>query len=238
MAKASSENRNDSLSVPWKDIVRFVRQLSHDIRNNLNAAELQSAYIAELTNEPELQNEIKRLRAMVAEIGTSLQRLTVGLSQIEPNFMPYRAADFVEDLKRKVAKEFPDDAAKVTWDVQLGDAMLKIDPQLLEQALLELFANAFQHGYGVNAVAVKACIDKKQFTFALSEPKARFDLSTANWGHEPLRQVSQGHYGLGLNRVRVTVEAHGGAFGAHYDRAASVLLTTITLPLSDEPPSA
>ena len=234
MAKAPAETQTDSLNVPWDDIVRFVRQLGHDIRNNLNAAELQSAYIAELTDDAELKNEIKRLREMVAEIGVSLQRLTVGLGQITPNFMSYRAADFMEDLRQKVAKDFSGDAAKVNWEVKLGDAHLNIDPQLLEQALTELFTNAFQHERNTPGLTAKAHIDKNRFTFVLHEPKARFDLSTENWGREPLRNVSQGHYGLGLNRVRVIIEAHGGQLQAQYDRAASALVTTITLPLSRE----
>ena len=45
MAGNSSEAPTDSLTVPWSDTVRFVRQLSHDLRNDLNAIELQSAYI-------------------------------------------------------------------------------------------------------------------------------------------------------------------------------------------------
>ena len=54
MARNSSENRTDSLSLPWSDTVRFVRQLSHDLRNDLNAIELQSAYISELAQDQEL----------------------------------------------------------------------------------------------------------------------------------------------------------------------------------------
>ena len=30
------------------DIVKFIRQLGHDLRNHLNAAELQAAYLAEI----------------------------------------------------------------------------------------------------------------------------------------------------------------------------------------------
>ena len=33
-------------NVSWENFVKFVRQLSHDLRNQLNAAELQSALIA------------------------------------------------------------------------------------------------------------------------------------------------------------------------------------------------
>src|SRR5438067_9197333 len=91
-----------SPSVPWPDMVKFVRQLSHDIRNNLNAVELQSAYLAELAEEGEMKNEVQRLREMTSQIGTSLQRLTAGLSGANPNPIPYPAAEFVEDIKQKL----------------------------------------------------------------------------------------------------------------------------------------
>ena len=212
-------------------MVKFVRQLSHDIRNNLNAVELQSAYLAELATEGEMKTEVQRLREMISQIGISLQRLTAGLSQANPNLISYPAADFIEDLKPKLAKEFPDNAAKMTWDMQLKDATLQIDPQLVQQAFLELFGNAFQHERNIKSITAKAYIDNNRFVFELREPKARFELSTENWGREPLRNVSQGHYGLGLNRARSIAEAHGGDFRAEYDRKTSTLITTLTLPV-------
>ena len=228
---SSKQPPDNSPGVPWPDMVKFVRQLSHDIRNNLNAVELQSAYLAELAEEGEMKNEVQRLREMISQIGTSLQRLTAGLSQANPNLIPYPAADFVEDLKQKLAKEYPDNAAKVTWDVQLKDATLQIDPQLVQQAFLEIFSNAFQHERNIKSITAKAYIDKNRFVFELREPKARFELSTENWGREPLQNVSQGHYGLGLNRARSIAEAHGGDFRAEYDRKTSTLITTLRLPI-------
>jgi len=228
----SSQPGGESPSVAWPDMVKFIRQLSHDIRNNLNAVELQSAYLAELAEEAEMKNEIQRLREMISAVGTNLQRLTAGISQISPTPIPYPAADFVEDLKQKLSKDLPDNAAKVTWDVQLKDAALEIDPQLAQQAFLELFSNAFQHERNVKSIAVKTYIDKDRFVFELREPKARFELSTENWGHQPLRNVSQGHYGLGLNRARSIAEAHGGDLRAEYDRKTSTLVTVVTLPAS------
>jgi two-component system, OmpR family, sensor kinase len=235
MGSTASEDHTDSLSVSWTDIVRFVRQLSHDLRNHLNAAELQAVYIGELTGDAELKTEIKRLRATIAGLGAVLQKLSADLGQIKPTFMPYRAVDFVEDLRQKFAHDFPQKSAAVNWDVQPGDAALNVDPQLLQQALLELFANAFQHERGQGQLAATAKIDNDRFVFTLRESKAGFELATENWGREPLRKISQGHYGLGLNRVRVIVEAHGGELHAHYDPTESVLLTTITLPFSAEP---
>ena len=229
MADAVPENKSDSLSVPWIDAVRFVHQLSHDLRNHLNAIELQSAYISELDGGAELKGEIKRLREMISRFSAVLQKLT-GLGEVKPNLISYRASDFVEDLRKTIAHEFPKESAEIPWDIQAGDAMLNIDPQLLQQAFSEVFANAFQHDRGKGVFIAAARIEGKRFVFTLREPKARFESSTENWGREPFRTITRGHYGLGLNRVRVIMEAHGGEMHAEYDPKGSTLLTTLTLP--------
>ena len=230
MPTSSQSGESDPPPVPWPDLVKFIRQLSHDIRNNLNAVELQSAYLAELATDDEMKNEVQRLREMVSHVGVSLQGLTSGLSKVKPTLISYKAAEFVEDLKQKVAKELPDQANKISWDVQLKHTILQIDPQLAQQAFLELFENAFQHERNVKSITAKAYLDQNSFVFKLIEPKTSF-LSTENWGREPFRSVSQGHYGIGLNRASSIAEAHGGTFCAKYDRNASTLTTWLTFPI-------
>ncbi|HET9856838.1 MAG TPA: hypothetical protein VFP99_03315, partial [Chthoniobacterales bacterium] len=66
MSRPTERPENNSPGVPWVDMVNFVRQLSHDLRNNLNAVELQSAYLAELAEEGEMKTEVQRLREMVS----------------------------------------------------------------------------------------------------------------------------------------------------------------------------
>ena len=221
---------DDSVPVPWNNVVRFVRQLSHDLRNHLNAAELQAVFLNELAENDEMKGEIKRLREMISQLGTALQKLSTDLGRVKPHLMTYGAADFVEDMRRKVAQDFPEQSAPVPWEVQLKDETLEIDPQLLQQAILELFANAFRHQPKPDAIKVSARTERGRLVIALQEGKVSFDLPTENWGRQPLGNVGQGHYGLGLNRVRAIVEAHRGEFGAKYD--SSTLVTTITLPLS------
>ena len=220
----------DSVPVPWNNVVRFLRQLSHDLRNHLNAAELQAVYLNELAENDEMKGEIKRLRGMISQLGTVLQKLSTDLGQVKPHLMTYGAADFVEDMRRKVAQNFPEQSVLVQWEVQLKDDTFEIDPQLLQQAIVELFANAFRHEPKPDAIKVSARTENGRFVFALKERKASFDLPTKNWGRQPLGSVGQGHYGLGLNRVRAIVEAHRGEFRAQYD--SSTLVTTIALPLA------
>ena len=225
----------DSTNVGWSDLVRFVRQLSHDLRNHLNAAELQSAYLAELATDDEIKGEIKRLRQMMSELGVVLQKLSVSFAQPKPDMMSYGAADFIEDIRRKLANDFPKKESTVEWDVQLQDGNIQIDPQLLQEAFLELFSNAFRHQPAGRSIKASAQVDRGSFVFTLREQKEHFDLSTESWGREPLRRITQGHYGLGLNRARAIVESHGGQLAAQYDPTSAILATTVALPISGGP---
>jgi two-component system, sensor histidine kinase len=227
----SSENRTDSLSVPWRDTVRFVRQLSHDLRNDLNAIELQSAYISELTQDQDLQSEVKRLREVVSGLNSTLQKLSRAVGEVTPTLIPYQAAEFLADMRAEIGRDFPNESDQITWDVQV-DGMLNADPQLLMEVFAELFANAFRHDRGNGQLLASARTENDRLLFSLHEPKARFDSPTQNWGREPLRNISQRHYGLGLNRVRAIVEAHGGRLQVQHDAKASALVSTVTLPVS------
>jgi K+-sensing histidine kinase KdpD len=234
MAKLFSEGPADALNVAWSDIVRFIRQLSHDLRNHLNAIELQSAYISELERDDAVKSEIKRLHKMIAGVTSTLQSLSKAVSEVKPNLIPYRAADLLEDLRKKIDHDFSGEDAAINWNIQVGDTMLKVDPLLLQEALGELFANAVRHNHDKGRLVATASTDKNRLIFTLQEAKNRFDLPTDNWAREPLRKVCQGHYGLGLNRVRAIVEAHGGEIYAQYDPDVSALITTMVLPAFGE----
>ena len=231
MAERAPQDAKDSLSVSWNDAIRFISQLSHDLRNDLNAIELQSAYIGELEKNEEIQGEIKRLREMVSGMASTLQQLSRAVGDVKPTLISYRATDFMEDLRNKIGNDFPKQNTEINWEIQPGNAMLNVDPQLLQEVFTELFANAFRHDRGKGSLVVKAKIDDDRFLFTLHEPKDRFELPTQNWGREPIRKITQRHYGLGLNRIRVIVEAHGGKLHAQYDPNVSALITTVTLPL-------
>jgi signal transduction histidine kinase len=231
MPESSADHQGAQPSVPWSEAVRFIRQLSHDLRNDLNAIELQSTYIAELETNEQLKGEIKRLREMVAGASSALQRLSRAVAEVKPNLILYRADDFIEDLRTKIEHDFSNHRGQITWDIRLSDTTLSVDPQLLQEAFTELFGNAFRHHRGNDPVLATARTEDDRLLFTLREPKAQFDLGTQNWGREPFGKVTQRHYGLGLNRVRAIVEAHGGKLHAQYDPDASALITTLTLPV-------
>jgi K+-sensing histidine kinase KdpD len=232
MADKSSEAPTDSLTVPWSDMVHFIRHLSHDLRNDLNAIELQSAYIGELAQDQELTSEIKRLREVVSAMNSTLQLLSRAVGEVAPNVVTYPAGEFLADMRTQIERNFSKESQEITWDVQLQAGMLNVDPQLFQEVFVELFANAFQHDRGNGALVARARISDGRFLFSLHEPKAIFSSDTQNWGREPFRNIRQRHYGLGLNRVRAIIEAHGGELQAQYDPKAATLVSTLTLPVS------
>jgi K+-sensing histidine kinase KdpD len=232
MADNSSGASTDSVTVPWSDTVRFVRQLSHDLRNDLNAIELRSAYIGELTQDQELTSEIKRLREVVSDMNSTLQLLSRAVGEVTPSVITYPAGEFLTDMRTQIERNFSKDNQEITWDVQLQDGMLNIDPQLFQEVFVELFANAFGHDRGKGALVARARISDGRLLFTLHEPKAVFSSETQNWGREPFRNIRQRHYGLGLNRIRAIIEAHGGELQAQYDPKAATLVSTMALPVS------
>ena len=209
-----------------------MRQVSHDLRNQLNAVELQSAFLAELATDAEMKDEVKRLRQMVSECGSALQKLSVRLNPPTPNFTPYPAAEFIDDLKTKLGSEFPKQAGALSWKSEVRQGSLNVDPQLLQDALVELFRNAFEHLAEGASLDFNARTESDSLVLTLHEPKPQFSLATEHWGREPLRHVNRGHYGLGLNRARIIIEGHGGKLQARYDPTGQKLVTDITLPLA------
>ncbi len=220
--------------VPWENFVKFVRQLSHDLRNQLNAAELQSALIAELTNDAELKSEIRRLRELVSQLGITLQSLSALVAEPRPTALPYAAKDFIADVQKKLAHEFPDKGQAVKWEVLPANGTLNIDPELTEWAAAELFRNAFRHDLAADEVQAQASVEGDWFTFSIREAKKE-EIDPAQWT-QPLQKVSHGHYGLGLRRARRIIAAQGGEMSAKFDPASKTLTSTITLPCSTESP--
>src|SRR5687768_15067450 len=174
MSASPDANPNSEIQVSMPDVVKFVRQLAHDLRNDLNAAELQSAYLIEIAEAGEVKDEIKRLRGMISQVGANLQSLTVALGQPRLTEMAYSASDIIEDLRQKLQTVYQEQSARVHWDVQASEAELQIDPQLLLPAFLELFANAFRHGPADAAISATVRMEKGRFVFSLAEPNQAF----------------------------------------------------------------
>ena len=218
--------------ISWPDVTRFIGQLNHDLRNHLNPVGLAAASLSDIIEEPEAKAELKRLREMTRDLSGHLQKLSASLAKVQPQMMPYPASDFVEDLRAKLTLEQPEQSAAVEWNISLGKEMLEIDPQILPEAFVELFANAEAHGRAEGPLVFEGRAEGKTIEFSLCEPKMPFNGATEDWGRRPLQRVRSGHYGLGLFRARSIFEAHHADYRVHFDPATSTLQTNVSFPAS------
>src|SRR4051812_20988523 len=228
--EASPHSASNPPDIPWDAVVRFIRQLSHDLRNHLNAIELQSAFIGEIASEQEMKDEVKRLREMLSSAGAALQKLSADMGHARINSMPYKAADLVEDLRQRIESRRSESTPRIEWETNVGEGMVEVDPQLFPLVVQELIDNAV-HFPSAGPLQFKAALEANgSLAMTLLEPKAEFARDVSTWGREPLKNIHHGHYGLGLNRARIIVEMHGGTLEASYDPKAKNLVTRIVLP--------
>ncbi len=226
----------DGVTVPWERVERFVGQVSHDIRNGLNACELQLTYLGELVSDPEVAQEIKSLRGTLAGMTKHLQTLRSATTATTPNLLEYPAADLFEDLRDRFARLRPELVARMRWKMNVENQILvHIDPELVLGSCLELLDNAFQFADKNTAMTCTLSVDGKvviRVEEALGEAPAT---PPANWGQSPLVSTRRGSYGLGLFRARRALAAQGASLDFHYSPEKKTLTATMTLPGAPAP---
>src|SRR3954463_6318450 len=128
--EASPHSASETLQIPYPRIAAFVRQVTHDVRNNLNSLDLQAAYATELITDPEAAAEVKRLRAIIQTSAKQLQALSANFQSNTPHLVPYQASILVEDLRERLGKTFPETAGDVKWEIELGEEQVELDVEM------------------------------------------------------------------------------------------------------------
>ena len=217
--------------VPLSRLVNFVRLVTHDVRNGLNAIDLQSAYIAEIAGEGEVGEEMGKLRRMVTHVTEDMQRLSGRFGELHPVLMDYPVHEFLLGLKEAVEEEFETQAKRIVWEVKVGDEEMEMDYTLLQNMLLELTRNAIFFREGDAAIHFTAWNDGGNVVFEVRQPHAQPVTDGDEWGRAPLASSRRGGYGLGLFYVRRVLDTLGGVLEPGYDAKSGELRVRLILPL-------
>ena len=218
--------------VPWERVEKFVGQISHDLRNGLNACELQLTFLAEISTDPDAKEEVKGLRESLAGITKQLQAIRVAAGTVKAHTLDYPAADLFEDLRERFLRLHPEASSRVEWrdDVE-GGTLVKIDPDITLNAVLELLNNALHFAdagtpvlctWGQEGSQV-SCVARQSLGTRPSDPPEE-------WGQSPLQSTRRGAYGLGLFRTRRILAAQGSRLEIRYLDDQKALTATVTLP--------
>ena len=229
---AAEQSRILPVTVPWDRVESFVGQLTHDIRNGLNALELQLTFLGEISTDSEAIDEIKRLRSSLSGVTRQLHALRAATSATTPYPLEYPAGEFFEDLHERFAKLYPTADEKIAWSVDVApDTMLSVDPELTINALLELLVNAMHFAQkDAQPIRVQISSTVEHTVFLVEESQTVTpSVPTHDWGRTPLLTTRRGAYGLGLFRVRRCLETQGSTLEANYSADDQLLTTEVTL---------
>jgi K+-sensing histidine kinase KdpD len=228
-ARVSSSSE---LEVPFSRVAAFIRQVTHDVRNNLNAMDLQAAFAAELITDKEAAEEVRRIRQQVQHATRQLQALSANFQVGTPSLVSYSAKIFMEDLRDRLTKVFPEGIADVSWSDSLADEDISIDIEMVFNAIAEVFRNAIQFRESGGQISVDAHVEGGQMVVEIRETKSSVPSDPSNWGREPFVSTRRGGYGLGLFRAHRLLEAQGGDLSATHDSTGGIVTTRVILPLA------
>jgi signal transduction histidine kinase len=218
-------------SVPLPRLVNFVRQVTHDVRNGLNAIDLQAAFVAEIAGEGEVGEELGKLRRMVCHVTKDMQELSGRFGELRPVLMKYPVQEFLLGLKEAVEQEFETQAKRIVWEVKAGEEEMEMDYTRLMNALMELTRNAIYFREGDQAIHFTAWNDREDVVFEVRQSRAHPVTDANEWGRAPLTSSRRGGYGLGLFYVRRILDALGGTLEPGYDAKSGQLKVRLILPL-------
>lgn len=222
---AGREGYAESISVELLE--SFLRQLSHDVRNDLNAMELLISYVECEKSGGDVGNALSQLHDAVRYGARRMLRVSRAVQVPDLEYIPYPADILYEDLKDRVALERPQLAARIVWSRCDIKTVAPVDATLVLEALTELLENAaaFSSCESPVQVQVEECeggVRWQILQHALESPS-----NLEQWGLLPLVSTRRSHYGLGLFRVRRIIRAHQATLSFHYDAGGKKLATEV-----------
>lgn len=219
-------------AVPFTRMAEFLRLLAHDVRNDLNAVDLLTAYIRDMAEEPGVRGELDQLRTAIRYGSERMQRLARAFQTPDPEKFPIPVGVLVEDVRARVERMHPEVFSRVEWEGIPGERVLSVDVGLMGEAFCELIENAAS--FAADGAAVVFRVDFPgpggvHFVLEqrLAETLVHMSGECELWGRKPFVSARRGHYGLGLFRVRRVLEAHGTGVRFVPDRQRGVLETRV-----------
>ncbi|MEQ1861500.1 MAG: hypothetical protein ABMA13_16385 [Chthoniobacteraceae bacterium] len=212
----------------WSHLAQFIRQHTHDVRNDLNGLDLEAALLADLVPDGEGKESVGRMRAQIRRVAADLHALAAKFADPRPTLALYAAGELFLIWQDQLSALDP--APTVQWSDALGAEQVNVDAAALANVFRELLANAQVFGTGAPLRAA-ARVEDGQVVFELREPKDAA-VETASWGRAPFASMRHGHYGLGLWEAQRVIAANGGAVERRFAPDAMELSTRLRFPVA------
>jgi K+-sensing histidine kinase KdpD len=217
----------DAENISVARLEAFLRQLSHDVRNDLNAMELLISYVEYEGSGGDAVNALKQLHDAVRYGAKRMLRVSKAVQEPDLNTILYPADVLHEDLRERLMLQHPELANRISWDGCAVTAVMLVDATLVLEAFTELLDNAA--AFSSSAMPVRMSVDafRGKVRWRIIQHAEESPLNIGQWGRIPLVSTRRSHYGLGLFRVRRILRAHSAVLAFEYDEADQVLVSEV-----------
>ncbi len=200
----------------WQDLVRV---LAHEMMNSLTPiCSLSESIVQRLAgpHSPECQAEVVEAAEVIARRGHGLihfveryRRLTDGPAAIK---VRTPATQLVKDLDRLALAMISDDEIAYSSTVHPAWLTLDIDPDLLEQAMINLLKNAVDAVRGRSGAEVRltCALEDEQISLTVTDNGPGLPTADPEGVFVPFFTTKDGGSGIGLTLARQIALSHGG----------------------------
>ena len=219
-------------AVSLEGVSDFMRQLAHDLHNDLNALDLAATYISEIVEDVSAKEELATQRVTIHGMSKVLHRLSGRLQTPRPSKMSIPAAYLVGEFRERLARKHPADMSALLWKAEVGESQVDVDFDMVCIALGELFDNARLNCKPGGAVSFCASVTGDRLRLGFSQPTDAPAETTSRLGKDPFVVVQRRSYGLGLFYAARVAEVHGGSLRTRHDAERGLFIAEMELPLS------
>ncbi|MBN9436388.1 ATP-binding protein [Bosea sp. (in: a-proteobacteria)] len=245
LSKAVEERNLRQRTDELRDIL--MESVSHDLRTPVASIMGAASVLAEapgIAGRPELAELPAAIGSEARRLDQRIQNLLdvtrIRSGALQPRLDTVDAADLINaalegaaaNLRgRRIERHFTDDLP-----------FLRIDPILIEQALINLLDNAAKFGPAAAAIAISASVEAEKLVLAVQDQGPGLDAAESEQIFERFHRGERhadiaGGSGLGLAIAKVFVEANGGTIEALSEGLNRGTTMRIALPLAADQPT-
>src|SRR6266849_3754812 len=177
-------------------------------------------------------SEIDRMMGLITEL-LDVSRIETNRLQIEPQ--PVRWLEFLQ--RRATAFRVQNPGRKISFEAQVSETMMMVDPDRMRQVVDNLLSNAIKYSSETSEIAIRTAIeDGQMLTLVIDHGIGipRDEIPRLFERFHRARNVSSRYYGglgLGLYIAKAIVEAHQGSISVISEEGEGATFT-ISLPLA------
>jgi len=218
-------------AVSLASVSAFMRQLAHDLHNDLNALDLAATYISEIIEDVSAKEELGTQRETIHSMSRVLHMLSLYLQQPHPGLINLSAIELIEGFRERILQSHPVETGSLIFVSKVDDSQVDVDFGMICVALTEVFKNALLYREGGAEVTFEAAVEGTKLHLRFFEKKATPPEMIERLGREPFVVVKRRTYGLGLFYAARVAAAHGGGLEARYDTERGLFTVEIVLPV-------